>query len=260
MKTLHLGITSNCNLDCQFCYNTAQGQLSVVTIDELLRTHQPETICLGGGEPGLHPDFEEILKLSTDNSNTTIISTNGTFLYSQVIDSRDEDKIVMQVSLPTVEQSLYQKITRSGADVEEIVHNALEYQKKFVAGINIPLYQDNLPSLEETVSHMRLLGFPVRISLAVPMGKGSSIRILDKKQVKELYHYVLAQRVHDKNIHFTLPEVCPGRKMMYETPDTNSCSPDCDAQDHRKIYVSPDGKAWPCEFWPGKIRVPVEVK
>ena len=75
-------ITNYCNFSCPICIANAgiNGRTflpkeSIYDVLENLKG-QIKRVCITGGEPTLHPDIEEILKISTKNF-PTILSSNG---------------------------------------------------------------------------------------------------------------------------------------------------------------------------------------
>jgi MoaA/NifB/PqqE/SkfB family radical SAM enzyme len=246
MRILNLGITSKCNLKCEYCYQDKEGELSLEEITGLITKHKPEQVWISGGEPGLHPDFNQILEAAMNHSKQVSISTNGSFLYDELMQVKEPErgKILLQVSLPVIDQAKYKEITGSNVSIDEVVKNINEYKKRFVTGINIPVYDNNYPFLKETVAFARKLELPVRISLAIPIGRGKGISILNGKQMKELRHYVLEQRVYDKEIHFNMNNNCPLLEEHYGLKREGSCP----GEANEKINIAPDKSVSYCEY------------
>lgn len=77
---MYLMISSRCNMSCAHCcYNcTTKGEdMSIRTFKRIINYHQPDLICLGGGEPTLHPRFWEMLGLSIASCESVWLATNG---------------------------------------------------------------------------------------------------------------------------------------------------------------------------------------
>ena len=85
LKKAYLEITNICNLDCSFCHKTKREKAfmskeaftyaakELFTVSDYLYFHVM-------GEPLLHPQLEEFLKISADIGFKTILTTNGTLL------------------------------------------------------------------------------------------------------------------------------------------------------------------------------------
>lgn len=84
-KRIYIEITSCCNLNCSFCQETLRAPvfLSTAQFEHILREIKPYTgyIYLHvKGEPLLHPELEEILRLCRLYDMTVNLTTNGTLL------------------------------------------------------------------------------------------------------------------------------------------------------------------------------------
>lgn len=81
-----LEITSSCNLECPMCFavsgpggtHLSYDQV-VAAIDRLVEVEgQPEILQLSGGEPTIHPEFDQILKYACDQPiDIVMVNTNG---------------------------------------------------------------------------------------------------------------------------------------------------------------------------------------
>ena len=72
-KSVHLYITNECNLNCEKChYRSAlddKHQLSYNTIQSLFeewKEYRLTSVAIGGGEPLLHPNINDIIELGRD--------------------------------------------------------------------------------------------------------------------------------------------------------------------------------------------------
>ena len=93
-----LEITDNCNLTCSMCYADSRPGLKHKSLDEVKKAidtlvaaeGQPDVLQLSGGEPTLHPQFEEILLYALSQPiHYVMINTNGIRL------SKDSDLVAM---------------------------------------------------------------------------------------------------------------------------------------------------------------------
>lgn len=86
-KSVHLYITNDCNLDCKKCYYRSKfdpkQELSFGTIEDLFlewKRYRLTSIAIGGGEPLLHPNILDIVKLGKKMGFFMAVTTNGTIL------------------------------------------------------------------------------------------------------------------------------------------------------------------------------------
>ena len=88
-KRVYIEITNICNLNCDFCPNTKREKkyMTLLEYEAILRKIKPYTdnIYLHiKGEPLMHPDINEILKLSNKYNINVNITTNARLLNSKI--------------------------------------------------------------------------------------------------------------------------------------------------------------------------------
>ncbi len=73
-------ITERCDLRCPYCFLSDKlGPKSVPSSDfrKIVRRHSPAYLQLSGGEPTLHPEFEDIIRWCARRPMLTQLTTNG---------------------------------------------------------------------------------------------------------------------------------------------------------------------------------------
>jgi len=93
---LRLSITDKCNFSCVYCSNEGQAhhERNFIQLDFLKKLIQKiieediyiRKINITGGEPLLHPDLEEIVKLCLNVCSSITLNTNGSLLSFEKID------------------------------------------------------------------------------------------------------------------------------------------------------------------------------
>ena len=78
--------TEGCNFRCPFCYNSdlvfgKVKEISVETLKDLLekRKGKLDAVSITGGEPLLHEDIEDLIRLIKSRGYLVKVDTNGTF-------------------------------------------------------------------------------------------------------------------------------------------------------------------------------------
>ena len=72
-----LEITSACNLQCPICYNrNSTAHLSLKEVQKIIAPIKNTVITISGGEPTLHPELPQIIKLIA-KKNIPVLVTNG---------------------------------------------------------------------------------------------------------------------------------------------------------------------------------------
>jgi len=76
---LGLGLTNECNLSCAFCYRdpTRVDRLSLDQVKSVIEPLPIDSVNLGTGETGMHPDFKAILAYLRKKPIKLTITSNG---------------------------------------------------------------------------------------------------------------------------------------------------------------------------------------
>jgi len=101
-KKIYIEITNICNLNCNFCPSTVRKKeyMSIENFEKIIKKVYKYTklICLHvKGEPLLHPNLKEILKILEKYNLKTNITTNGT-LVREKLDIIKNSKAVRQIN------------------------------------------------------------------------------------------------------------------------------------------------------------------
>jgi len=140
-NVISLHFTTDCNLDCPFCYrpkktkNNKEHKWFIELIPYLSKlTNQ---IAIGGGEPFMHPEFiKEFSKVAKDYNLITNVTTNGTLPMRKYIDNVE----MVSVSLDKYKYGL-------GLDsLNKFIKNIKQLKNKTRIGCNLLMdnyYVDN---------------------------------------------------------------------------------------------------------------------
>lgn len=110
----------SCNLKCKNCYivkNPYKNEDDFISLEKIKQTlffiknekSKLNSIYLTGGEPLLHPDFNQILRMSLKISNVTVL-TNGTLIndkkarFLKKIDDESSYETIYRVSLDSIDE------------------------------------------------------------------------------------------------------------------------------------------------------------
>lgn len=119
LDNLFLQLSSKaCNLKCKHCYierNPYKNEEDFISIDKIkqnlfmVKNLNLKSIYLTGGEPLIHPDFNQILRMCLKISNVTVL-TNGTMIndkkarFLRKIDDESEFETIYRVSLDSTDE------------------------------------------------------------------------------------------------------------------------------------------------------------
>ncbi|NTU51049.1 MAG: anaerobic ribonucleoside-triphosphate reductase activating protein [Candidatus Aminicenantes bacterium] len=124
--------TGGCTFRCPYCHN-AQLVLEPETIPSLApeyflsyldgRKGWLEAVCFSGGEPLLHEDLEEAIRVVRERGLLVKLDTNGSFpdRLEGLLALGLLDWVAMDVKAPL---ERYREVTRSAIDLEKIVRSA----------------------------------------------------------------------------------------------------------------------------------------
>ena len=108
IRTVYVEITNYCNLNCATCYNRSglpkkKENITVAQIEEIINTftrYGLQRILISGGEPCLHPDFNDMLGLADRYPMLSFgVVTNGSIHSDKLISAVNSGKVTLQVSL-----------------------------------------------------------------------------------------------------------------------------------------------------------------
>ena len=127
-STVFLG---GCNFRCPYCHNAdlvlRPETLQTTPIDIFLsyldgRKGWLEGVCLTGGEPLLHDDVEDLVRVVRERGLLVKLDTNGSFpdRLEGLISAGLLDWVAMDVKAPL---ERYREVTRSNADLEGIARS-----------------------------------------------------------------------------------------------------------------------------------------
>jgi len=120
--SVHLLITSKCNLNCPKCFYRGDGELPLETIIRLFdewASYGVVSVAIGGGEPLLHPEIKKITLEAKKRGFYVAVTTNGTIL-KQVRADR------VHVSYDSVHGTSFEQARR-----------AVEFFKAFVPSVGV---------------------------------------------------------------------------------------------------------------------------
>ena len=110
--------TKVCNLRCKHCYierNPYKTEEDFIDIEKVKKTllavrgQNLKSIYLTGGEPLMHPDFNQILRMCLKVSNTTVMS-NGVMIndkkarFLRKIDDESQFETIFRISLDSINE------------------------------------------------------------------------------------------------------------------------------------------------------------
>lgn len=175
---VELELTERCNLSCRFCYNSQKPVDSSHVMEILQRLAEegiPE-IVLTGGEPVLHPQFNDILRCCSAMFQKTMVQSNGTLINDSVADLFAENEVYeVNISLHG-SPKLHDALTLHEGSHE----NAVEAIKRLIhrnvrVSSNFVMTKENIAGLESNLAELYQLGVHcMTLTRFTPTGIGSA--------------------------------------------------------------------------------------
>ncbi|MFH1637724.1 MAG: radical SAM protein [Candidatus Woesearchaeota archaeon] len=253
MKILTIDINSTCNLECAFCYQQNDAELSAEKIMDIVKSNPNfDTVEIGGGEPFMHRQILDVLLQIAGNGRDVNVSTNAVFIPEGLLglESRVKDKITLQVSLPAASSELYEHITKRPF-FTKVVKNIERMKKEYNVILTSSIYGDNFDNVPEILGLSYSLSLPVRVNLVFPVGCGKDVELLSEGKVDNLRGLLLAESLQHKGMiqsPLIRPNNCYALEQAYGIRKAKKCLADFGL----KKYINPKGEASKCEFLGGE--------
>jgi radical SAM protein with 4Fe4S-binding SPASM domain len=202
-----LEINQACNLYCSHCFSRGgetAHHMDVETVKRVLREIREELkpfeVDIAGGEPTIHPEFEEIVRYSCGELGLPLtVSTNGTRFDDDLVDLFCEYDVDLGISLSSANAASHDDFRGMEGAFEKTVEGIRTYVDN---GLNVSVRttvtQNNFDELEDIALLSNDLGASNTYFLRfVPTGRGSdgvSDIALDNEQVKEAHRRVQSMK------------------------------------------------------------------
>lgn len=152
-RKIYIEITNICNMNCSFCPETTRAKafMSAEQFEYIAKQIEPYTDYVYlhvKGEPLLHPNLDEILKICEKYKLKVNISTNGTLLEKTCELLKNIRQI--NISLHSFENSEEQKLERYLTNVL----NTADYLSKEGVIVRYKLWNDNTINNNEKIIKM----------------------------------------------------------------------------------------------------------
>jgi MoaA/NifB/PqqE/SkfB family radical SAM enzyme len=139
--SINLDLTSACNFSCPFCVDSklinAGKSLTLEEVQKTVDTLQAHgllsVILIGGGEPTLHKDFEEIVRYLKRKRLQIGIATNGSRLEKmEAVAGAFEEKDWIRISIDAGEEGTFKDLhlPKTQVTLKQILEKAKKVKKK----------------------------------------------------------------------------------------------------------------------------------
>ncbi len=264
LQTLHslpqnvdVVLTTKCNLACIFCkvYPVSGAkQVSIGNFKKVAQQLFPSarlvSIC-SGGEPYLHKDLEDLLRITRHYKVPTWVLSNGMLLKEERIRSivREELITLHGFSVDGINPSTVEAI-RVNAKLDVIVENIKmlirvrkeEDKRKPSVVIRYVLMRSNIEELPDAVRHWGEIGIDVidcnYISLSKNIDKQQSL-YFHQDLMEEVFSQAQRVAAHYPRLTFNLPLTIRQQQHFQKKPRK------CNSL-WNFVFVNTDGEVFPC--------------
>lgn len=260
LEVLYLELTHDCNFDCIHCgnYHLKHSFMDFSLVQRLLDEFNEingKKVMLTGGEPLLHPQLEDILKLTATHAYETKLSTNGFLLNQPNFDFVLDYNLAFKLSLdgtrevhnlirrnPNSYDSLLASMKKISTKKKEIVTRTTVMKNNEESIVDMLFELDRLTKEEGIYLHSAKI-WPVRA-----IGRADHGLMLSPKQ----YHSFLEKlnnSTRDFKFSFKIivgptfgiEQKFKGGPIQYD--DIYTCN-----ILHHSIEIAPNGDIYPCSF------------
>lgn len=259
---LEMALTKACDLRCSFCHDAVLASINphvhmpLEKVKSLLTLYANAgllRIRYSGGEPTLHPNFEEILIYGKQLGLYQVVFTNGQHLTDKSATQWEEMNVgEVLISLHGPEE-IHDALTRKNGSYRKAINAILSMLS---AGINVvvemTLVQHNRQKVFDTIDIVKALGVKqFRLMRYVSRGEDDDIFSVSSAELLSLI-YEIEQRYGKDDISIRFP--CSQKFCLTDRCNPHIADPDLDI---RKKYLTQNcfaGLNWASISHSGELR------
>lgn len=191
---VELELTEQCNLVCQFCYNSQKPVVSTIVykvLDKLYHEGVLE-IILTGGEPMLHPEFLAILNKCSELFPKVMVQTNGTYITKEIAECLEKANVFgVNISLHGAKE-VHEQLTCVSKSYEMAMSGIKRVLNKNInVASNFVLTAINVSYLSDFIDELYGIGLKeMTLTRFTPTGVGASnanLAITHQQLIDALY-------------------------------------------------------------------------
>ncbi len=256
---VQIEVTTHCNAACIYCPHTLakekwhNGHFPLRLFHDLLPSlsHTNLVFLQGWGEPLLHPDFFEMVRLCKKQQKMVGFTTNGLLLNKEVIHTIVDLQVdILGVSFAGTTSSTHNRI-RKGTDFDTVVA-ALEYLQRIKAERNITKPAVHLAYIM-LASNFDELSRITRLAKKVGAGQvvASNLTLIQDQQLSQEALFNNPQRLNKyrRTLARIKKETADNDILfVYHDPVLNEASCVCPENVCRVCVINVSGEVGPCVF------------
>ena len=238
---LDVSITNRCERQCDFCYRNSKSfgyDMPLEDYTYLLSQAKQcgvQQLAIGGGEPTLHPQFVDILKLTSENGIIPNYSTNGDSLSDEIL-------VVTKKYCGAIAVSIYGDIN----NYKEIITRLINYKIKI--NLHIILTRDSILKhlgwLKNPPEWLRLVNAIIFLNFKPANGRKDLCLNQTPKEILEEF-FSIVQKFNTCGIGF---DTCSVSFVSNYMKIDSSLFDYCEAA-RKSAYINEKLLVYPCSFY-----------
>lgn len=245
-RTIQVETTSRCNLSCLTCFRHQRNIRKDMTLSNFTTFIEDvgfikSVYPFGGGEPLLHPQFDEIINLASKHANFVGISTNGMLLDKEKVERLNTSKLdELTISLDSPDAKEFAKI-RIGGDLDKVLSNTEFFSSHSHIKLRIHVVLSNLNiknalMLPELAS--KLGAEKLTVNILHPANK-KHLSLMPEVEIASKTLTKIAQKCRDSKLKTNV------ESMLGTPPETTFCKAPL-----FNCFVDSEGYMTPCCNYP----------
>jgi radical SAM protein with 4Fe4S-binding SPASM domain len=206
-------LTRTCNLRCVHCYSDSEatqypGELDwdqMQNVVEDLAAYEVPSLLFSGGEPIIHPRFEDLVTLATEKGLKLTISTNGTLITPAKAEFlKAHDVSYVGISLDGIGK-IHDEFRRKEGAFDAAVRgfkNCHDADQK--TGLRLTLTRHNVENIDKILDFIEEQNIQrVCFYHLVPVGRGTELMLLSDKESRFALDTLIArvEAWHKQGVH-----------------------------------------------------------
>lgn len=251
LTSVHIEITGKCNERCIHCYiphgNKIKTLKSKYIYDVLKQCWEMNVlhITLSGGEPMLHKDFPEILRVCREYNFAVSILTNLTLLTDDILDEiKLNGALGVQTSLYSMDATVHDSITKmtgSFTKTKSAISKLIAYD--IPLQISCPIMKKNKESYQDVIQWAKERGLGISEDYALIAEYDHSNKNINARLSTDEVGVILEENsLRDKGYLNKL------RKEYLSRETTDPEAPVCSVC-HFSVCIAENGNVYPCAGW-----------
>lgn len=225
LSSLYMYISGSCNLACRHCWISPTYQpggnggqhIKVEYVGKAIRKARPlglRSVKLTGGEPVLHPEFRQIVRLINNEELNIQIETNGTLIDRHMAKFLKQMKYVsfISVSVDGADKETHEDLRGLAGSYDRAIKGIKNLvEQGFRPQLICTLHKGNLAQAAEVIELAEILGCgSVKFNHIQQIGRGEQFagkEGLDVKELIKLYEWIEKEMIQKTRIRirFDIP-------------------------------------------------------